>query len=311
MRLLHIIYIVSVVTAFLSCEKATHAPVLPDGSVSFHQQTNQDTIEMPLSILKDSIIVLDIQASLSGSTNSSGNWVTFAVDPDKINDYREVYGEATLLPTGSYVFFKPTVQIPNGAKVSDVAELNIGRQTRLNEYTTYVLPVVIQSVDGQTEGPATESVRYYVFKTGRPAVINKNGWTIADYSSHFNTFVPQNLLDNSLTTYWTSNITQQMPQWVTINFNRQITFSAISYGVPSLLNYPTQGGYPTSIQIETSLDGQTWVDNGIYEGNINNNSQTLPTGLTTATHLRFKVLSAVSYAAVYQAIFINDITLLP
>src|SRR5690606_28707777 len=101
---------------------------------------------------------------------------------------------------------------------SDTAWLNIGQQTKLMEYSSYVLPVVIQSVDGSSEGVANK-VLYYVFKTGKPLFINKKGWTIDSYSSQNGTSSPNFLLDDdNLSTFWASNIAGQMPQWVVINF---------------------------------------------------------------------------------------------
>jgi hypothetical protein len=202
--------------------------------------------------------------------------------------------------------------IAAGASISDSAEINILHETALKGYSTYVLPVIIQSVDGNTEGAVSNRVLYLVFKTGKPTVILKDGWTIAGYSSSYSTFVPANILDaNTTTTYWTSNITLQMPQWIAINFNSTLIFSAVTYSLPTALKYPTYGGYPTSIQIETSMDGTTWVSNGIYAGNIANNTQTITTGLVTAKYLRFTALACVKYASTYSCIFISDIGLLP
>ena len=90
-----------------------------------------------------------------------------------------------------------------------------------------------------------------------------------------------------------------------------MTFTAVNYYFPPALKYPTSGGYPTSIQIETSMDGTTWTTNGIFTGNLVNNMQTLNTGTTTAGYLRFTVLSSVKYAATYAAVFISGIELLP
>src|SRR5690606_36428125 len=126
------------------------------------------------------------------------------------------------------------------------------------------------------------------------------------YSSHFNAFIPTNVLDgDNANTYWTSNITQQMPQWITINFNGEIIFNAVNYHLPPLLGYPAQGGYPTSIKIETSMDGAQWSDRGTFTGNIKDNMQTLELGETVARYLRFTSLASVKYAAVYDAIFIS------
>lgn len=316
MRNTYIAIFCSFVVLLAACSKDdnnTPAP-LPDGSISFNLADGKDTIQMPLSILADSAIVLGFKAALSGSTSGTDHWVNFAVDTTKIAAFRSTYGSALLLPVSSWLFYKSMTKIPAGASLSDSAQLNIGLQTKLTEYSTYVLPVVIQSVDGNTEDVAVSRTIYFVFKTGKPLVINRTGFTISGSSSIQGTFVPTNLIDNNdLGTYWASNITQTMPQWVAINFNRNVTFTAVNYFVPTLLVYPTQGGYPTSIKIETSMDGTAWTDRGIYAGNViaATRTGTLATGEITARYLRFTSLACVKYANVYDAVFIGGISLVP
>ena len=313
MKRLHYIIIIMLTAAIaVSCSKdSEHAP-LADGSITFAQLGESDTIEMPLSILKDSAITLHIQAMLAGDAALRNHQVSFAVDTSKMLEYRNRYGAALLMPHTSYLLYKKDVSIAAGSTLSDNAEINIGQQRKLVELSTYVLPIVISAVDGLVEGPASERVMYLVFKTGEPFAINRVGWTIQEYSSFFSPFRPPLAIDNDdENTYWTSNIVEQMPQWLTINFNEEIEITGVNYFVPKILYYPTQGGYPATIRIETSMDGSTWNDHGIFEGNIVNNTQTLQLGLTTARYLRFTVLSAVKYAATYDAIFISGISLQP
>jgi hypothetical protein len=267
---------------------------------------------MPISILSDSAVVVGLKAVLAGAAASADHWVNFAVDTTRIIDFRNKYGAALLLPLSSYYFYKPQTRLAAGASVSDSAQLNIVLETKLTEYSTYVLPVVIQSVDGNADGTATTKVLYLVLKTGKPAFVNKTGWTIAAFSSANGTLVATNLIDNNiLTTYWASNITQAMPQYVTINFGKNVDFTAVNYYLPTLLKYPTLGGYPTAIMIETSLDGTSWTNKGTYAGNVSNNVQTLPIGQTTAKYLRFTSLACVKYSAIYDAVFISEISLIP
>ncbi len=311
MRKLYISAVCSLMVLLAACSKEEVRVSLPEGSVSFQQNGGKDTLQMPVSILKDSLTVLELKVDLKGTTSSQEHWVNLAIDSTKLNEYRSKYGSATLLPASAYLFYKPTMRIAANGTMSEPAVLNIGAQTKLMEYTTYVLPIVIKSVDGNLDA-APGKVFYYVFKTGKPLFINKVGWAIAGFSSQFNAFVATNLLDNNTTTtYWTSNITQTMPQWVSINFNRDVTFTGVTFSLPTALIFPTQGGYPTSIKIETSMNGTTWVDKGTFAGNIVNKTQTLNTGITTARYLRFTCLAAIKYANTYDAIFISDISLVP
>ena len=312
MRIIYIAIFYSAVLILAACSKDNTTPALPDGSVTFKQAAGKDTLFMPLSIVSDSVIVLGLNATLSDQPAAADHWVNFAVDTTKINAFRSKYGEAVLLPYSSYLFYKQLAKIAAGETISDSVKINIVQETLLKPYTTYVLPIVIQSVDGKQEGAASSRVLYLVFKTGKPLFISKDSWTIAGNSSYYSNFLPTNILDaNTTTTYWTSNITLQMPQWIAINLGTTVTFSAVKYSVPTALKYPTLGGYPTSIQIETSMDGTTWVSNGIFAGNIANNTQTIDTGLLTAKYLRFTALACVKYSNTYSCIFISDISLVP
>jgi hypothetical protein len=313
MRSIYIGILCSFIILVAACSKDDDRAALPENSISFQLAAGKDTVEMPVSILKDTTLVLKLQAALSGTPSSTEHYIGFGVDTTKILAFRARYGSsALLLPATSYLFYRSMVRIAAGGSVSDSAVLNIGQQTKLKEYSTYVLPLVIQSVDGNTDGTATSRVVYFVFKTGKPLFVNKTGWTIAGFSSANGTLAATNVLDdNNLTTYWASNIQQNMPQWFSINFNKDIVFTAVNYYLPTALKYPTLGGYPTSMKIETSMDGTNWVDKGIFAGNIVNNAQTLDIGETTARYLRFTSLAVVKYNADYEAVFISGISLIP
>ncbi|WP_298737981.1 discoidin domain-containing protein [uncultured Chitinophaga sp.] len=308
----YIVLLSFLVLLLAACSKDDGPAPLADGSITFAIAADKDTVQMPLSILADTVITIDVKAALSGNASATDHWISFAVDTSKLDAYRGQYGDAVLLPAESYFFYKPMARLAAGASQSEPGQVNIVLQTKLTEYTTYVLPVVIQSVDGKVEGPFTSRVLYYVLKTGKPLVISKTGWTIAGVSSVFSAFAAANVIDNNKTaTYWASDITQSMPQWIAINLNRTVNFTALSYAVPPTLNYPTLGGYPTSIRIETSMDGTNWVDNGTYAGDISDNMQTINTGAISARYVRFTSLAAVKYASLYFTIFISDISLIP
>lgn len=313
MRKLNIIAVCALMVMLMACSKEKVLMALPEGSISFDLPTSSDLVEVAVPILQDGTSVIEIKAALNDSQSSDNHVVTFATDTTKIVDYRAKYGAATLLPATCYLFFKPQVVLPAGASKSEVAQLNIVQQTRLTELTTYVLPVVIRSVDGKAEGTATNRVVYYVIKTGK-GYVSRTGWTVTTTSVN-GTFVANNLIDaNNTTTYWTSNLTQTMPQAATINFNRDIAFTSVAYYLPSALAYPKNGGYPTSIKIETSMNGTTWVDKGTFAGNIVKDMQIIEIGATTARYLRFTSLASVKYisgANLYEAIFISGIGLVP
>jgi hypothetical protein len=315
MRKLNLTFMFSLIVVLMACKKdGSTVAALPDGSISFDQPLTSDVIEMPTDILANVTTVLQMKATLMGSTSTDSHNITFAVDTSKIAGYRAKYGSALVLPITTYLFYKPLVKLAAGETKSEAALLNIGQQTTLTEYSTYVLPVVIKAVDGQTNGPATGRVIYYVFKTGKPFFVNKTGWTItASSQNNATTNAAGSILDaNNATTYWLSSPAQFMPQSVIINFNKSVDFTQLIYYFPTNLSYPKNGGYPTSMQIETSMDGTTWTSRGIFAGNIVNNEQTLDMGGTaTGKYLRFTVLSCVQFAGVYDAVAISGMVLKP
>ncbi|ANI89662.1 sialidase [Arachidicoccus ginsenosidimutans] len=296
---------------FSACSKDNIKSVLPADNISIQASSGTDTLVTAMPVLKDSVIVVGLKAKLSGGTSTGDHWITFAVDTTKVSDYNSTYGNGTLLPSNAYLFYKPMCHIVAGSDMSDSVQINIIQESKLDGYIDYVVPIVIQSIDGNVQDIAKEQVFYVVFKAGKPTFIRKTKWTIAGVSSSYSTYVATNILDDNPATYWTSNITQSMPQWIAINFNQEISFSAVTYRLPTSLYYPNYGGYPTSIKIETSMDGTNWIDNGTFAGDISNNMQTLNTGEVTANYLRFTSLSCVPYASAYNAIFISEIGLVP
>lgn len=303
----------ALVMLLAACSKDKQTPSLPDASVSFDLPNGKDTLQVvDMPITENVPLVFNIRAALLNGQASADHRVSFDIDTTKITQFREKYGDAAILPGTSYLFYKPDVVIQAGSSVSDAAELNVGQQKKLRGRRTYVLPVVIRSVDSRIEGPATNRVIYYVFKTAKAQEIPRDAWTIAAFSSQNSSAVGAvNVMDaNDGSTYWLSSTAQRMPQFVTINFNEEYTFYGVKYFYPSILPYPSSGGHPTSIMVETSMNGTTWTNKGTFAGNLVNKEQTLEIGETTARYLRFTVLAAVPYSTL-PIVFVSGISLVP
>src|SRR5690606_13795079 len=139
MRNIYITILCSFIAVLAACSKDNNsrpAP-LPDGTVSFNLAANKDTIEMPLSILADSAIVIDFNAVLSGKASDDDPWVNFSVDTTQIAGFPARFGDPFLPPGSSWVFYKAMARIPAGQTLSESVQINIGLQTRLTEYSTY------------------------------------------------------------------------------------------------------------------------------------------------------------------------------
>lgn len=301
----------------MACKKDKVRETLPDGSVTFDLPASTEVVTTSLDIKSIRVLSMEMKATLQGNTSSDVHYVTFAADTTKIAAYRAKYGSAALLlPTPNYLYFKPIVAIAPGTNVSEAAVLNLSVQTSFKPHSTYVLPVTIVAIDGQPQDPATRRVVYYVFNTGDPLYLDNTGYTLtATASSTSGTNTAAKAVDaTTSTTYWASATTASLPQWVSIDFARNVTFSGLDYFFPSAVT-ATTGGYTTSAKVETSLDNVTWTDKGTYAVDVNNSAkmQTINlASLTTARYLRFTILAATPYTAgtvTYSIGFVGGILL--
>lgn len=317
---LNLLAICTVVLLFMACKKdKTDREPLPEGSVIFDVPASTDVVARDFDIRNVSVVSVEMKATLQGNTSSDVHYVTFATDTTKIVDYKLKYGSsALLLPTESYLYYKPTVAIAPGTNLSEAAVLNLSFQTTLQPFTTYVLPLTIASIDGIPQDPKTRKVVYYVFNTKEPRYVSHTGFTLgATASSEFGANTALRAVDAATgTTFWASSNTVPLPQWLNIDFARNVTFSGLDYFFPTGLTV-ANGAQTTSAKVETSLDNITWVDKGTYEINVNNTARThtinFPS-LTTARYLRFTVLAANPYVAsatiTYNICFVGGILLL-
>lgn len=316
---INLLAVCAVLLMFMACKKdESDREVLAEGRVNFDLPAATDLIARSLDIKNISLVSMELKAILQGNASPDVHYITFETDTTKITDYRNKYGSsALLLPTTSYLFYKPTVALAAGTNISEPAILNLSYQTMLKARSTYVLPLAIASIDGQVQDPKTRRIIYYVFNTGEALYVDHTGYTLTATASSTNgTNVAGRAVDaNTLGTYWLSNVTAALPQWVTADFEREVSFSGLDYFFPTAVVYATVGGNTTSAKIETSSDGTTWVDKGTYPVDIKNaeRKQTinLPS-VTSARYLRFTILTAVPYVsggATYSVGFVGGIVL--
>lgn len=309
MNRIHILlYTISACMLF-ACGKENVTPSLPAGTVSIQGLTVKDTLVKEVAITRDTAIIIGLKAVLDGQSSTIDHIVTFRPDTTRMTAYRTRYGNATLLPYGSYVFFRSQCRIPAGASVSDSIQVNLTGQTKLKAETVYVLPVIIQHVDGTANAVAPGQVLYIVTKTGKSPSI-KTGWSIVSASSvNSASNAAEFVLDEDLNTAWASAFAP-MPQHLVIDFGKQLTFNGVSYfSVPaSSFSY---GGYPTKVKIEVSTNGTAWIDKGTYNGATTAVTWKQSIGLTTARYLRFTVLEAAPYILGLEVVQIGDISIIP
>jgi len=300
---LNILAMLLLILLLTACKKNNSGrEALDDGRVVFDLPTSTEVVTSSIDIKNVSLHSMEMKASLQGSASSDVHYVTFATDTTKILDYRLKYGNnALLLPTNTYLYYKPTVAIAAGSNVSEPAVLNLSFQTALRPRSTYVLPLTIAAVDGKIQDPVTRKVIYYVFNTGDALYVDHTGYTpTATASSTSGTNVASRAIDaNTGGTYWASATTVTLPQWVSIDYGHEFTFSGLDYFFPTAVT-PAMGGYTTSAKIESSSNGTSWIDRGTYAIDVNNvlKKQTLNfPALITGRYVRFTILSATPYVS--------------
>ncbi len=300
-----------IVLLFAACSKDSITE-LSTGSVSIQgYSSTTDTLVKEMPLVTDSVITFKLGAMLNGQPATSDHYIRFAVDTSKIALYREKYGDAFLLPDISYFFFKSDCYIRAGSTLSDSIAMNIVQENSLRPYSTYVLPLVIQSVNGQKNAVAPGEVMYLVFKAGKASVIGKAEWKIVSVSSEWEPGMAVEAIDNILTTGgWASDPYGSMPQNIVIDFGYPVTFSAVT-DHPRYYEIGQQGGVPTKVKIELSMDGTSWTDKGTFDLEHLEEQVIDMGGECTAQYMRFTVLEATLMFGAYEAVYLTEIGLNP
>ncbi len=316
---LNLLAICTIVILLSACKKNEPNPeTLADGRVTFDLPTSTDVvlISPQYDIKTTRLVTLEMKTALQGDVSSDAHYITVAPDTAKIAEYRTKYGStAVLLPTTSYLLYKSNITIAAGSNLSDAAVLNLGFQKTLKKFTTYVLPVAITTIDGVAQDPRSRKVVYYVLTTGDGLYLDNTGFTLTATASSVNgANSAANAVDaNLLGTYWLSNITQALPQWLNIDLKRDVTFSGLEYYFPTAVAYATVGGNTTSVQIETSSDNVIWANKGTYAVDVKNTDRMSIINLAspvTARYVRINVLAAAPYVSggvTYSVCFVGGI----
>lgn len=287
-----------------ACKKDNTAGVtagLTMGSVYIREAASADTLSYIAPVTADSVITMRISAAVKNRFGSGGHTVYFRIDTSLMKKYIGKYGNAMLLPANNYFVFRQLVALGD---TTYPAEINVIKETQLLPSATYVLPVTIDSIQGQPEAVDTaKSTLFLLVKTGKSPFVPKNTWSVVDYSSQSAAvYSPNNLIDNDPSTIWTTVFNDVMPQYVVIDMGQAYRISAVNFTAANNLY-----GYPKNINIQVSTDGAQWSDMGTFPGLGVLTVQSLHIGPVTARYVRFTVLDA---APLVYTIGTNTITYL-
>jgi F5/8 type C domain/Domain of unknown function (DUF1735) len=285
-----------------ACNKK-NTPAFATGAIYIREAASSDTLSYSIPYAKDTLITMEFSAAVSGHPLPGLHHVVFGVDTTKIADYRALHGNAILLPSANYFVDWNDCEIAPDSTLSEPAQINLLNASQLDASTTYVLPVVIDNVDGLTGIAQPGQVLYLQVRTGASLYLSKTGWNIVSFSSELlPTYGPANLLDSNNTTDW---FTSGVPQNVVIDMGQSNTFSKITFTDDP--TYVGLGGYPTQIDIQVSTDGVAWTDKGTFTGTGTTSPQLLDIGRSTARYFNFIIQKSVLFAGISPAIIIGDI----
>jgi hypothetical protein len=232
MKRIHCLIYLLAICLLNACRKDGAGPSLVPGSVSIQTDAGKDTLRKEVSVLKDTIVIVGLQAVLNDQPATGDHIVTFRIDSTRMTAFRAKYGSAALLPYDAYFFYRNQVRIPAGASVSDSIQLNLVKQTTLRPDNTYVLPLIIRDVDGNSDA-MKEQVLYLVVKTAKIPPTSKANWTVTA-SSTLGANKASNVLDaDDQNTAWAS-APGPMPQYLIVDFGSLISFSGVTYRTPNV-----------------------------------------------------------------------------
>jgi len=201
--------------------------------------------------------------------------IELAIDASKVAEYNiQNNSNYELPPGGSYALESPTVEINRNFGGSNSAKLRVNA-INLGGTKSYIIPVSIKNVS--PELPITKGLQttYYivngVYESNPFPPIPLTGWKIIDFSDDDYDAIGGRApfcIDGDKTTCWLSTYRKvngwrpTHPHHVTIDMAREHTLHGLKlYGRTGTSNAYL---FPKTLQIETSIDGQSWKSVGIF-----------------------------------------------
>lgn len=281
-----------------ACHKESRSPELPNGALKagsvFIAGPNQgDTFDFQVPVRKDSVITLRFSAGITEKIPSGTYSASFSVDTSLISKYTAKYGNALLLPTSNYFIFKNTVKLGPDSLRSTAAQINVLLQSQLKGLTTYVLPVHLQNVNGNTNAiDLSRNVAFLKIHTGENPFVNRSDWMVSRVSFEEEPDLAKNVFDNDLNSRWITNQFGRPEEayFLEIDMGQVHPLISINYRIV----YGDEG-YPTKISIETSLDGTQWESKGVFSGSPSADTKILGFRKSNARYFRFTILEYSGY----------------
>jgi len=254
-----------------SCEPEEFA--VPDAekySKVFMQSASESSLAVNLE-MEDTWFEIPVGAGFGGvNLPSSDIHVNFKVDPSLVAAYNERNGtNYPVMPEESYKFLESSAVISKGTASSNSVILNVN-PSKLGGIMAYLLPVSIESIDGNAEVNEGLKTTYYLVK-GTYSVnpyerMERTDWSIADFSTDENENASGgrviHTIDGSVTTFWATqwrDAKPNPPHHITIDMGSIQPLHGVYIAGRLASGVPKSNGNPREIIIETSVDGVNWT----------------------------------------------------
>jgi len=201
--------------------------------------------------------------------------VDFTIDPSLVEEYNQLNNtQYSLPPQGSYKIADASVQIQPGNSGSNTTNLEVN-PVLLQGTKQYIIPVKIDQVEPAIPIAQNLQTTYFIvngfYETNPFEPISNADWLIHDYSDDDYDGIGGRApycIDSDVNTCWLSTYRRVdgwrpgHPHFVAIDMKESHTLHGIT--LFGRLGANNAYLFPKNVLIQTSTDGQTWVDAGTY-----------------------------------------------
>ncbi|UII18955.1 BT_3987 domain-containing protein [Fulvivirga ligni] len=263
-----LILILLVAICFTGCDEDEEPKIyMPDAkSVVSATFDITDTVTYSVSIVGADYPTVDVSAD--GEIT-----VDFKVDSDKVAEYNQSMGtDYAIMPSDNFSF-DATGVIANGESMSLPLKLIIKNGEQLEAFSSYLLPITIDKVNGGKTGDVRQTT--YFILTRSPALedlptLDRSGWTIAGFSTEEpgeggGNGLADKILDGDYATFWHSKWAggeAPAPHYLIIDMGEEVMVHGIS--IVNRDQKDSEWGQAKDFTVSLSTDGENFVSNGSF-----------------------------------------------
>lgn len=218
--------------------------------------------------------VFNVYANYSGLLDlDHGVYVTFEARPELVEEYNTTMSAAyKVLPVQNYLLEHRTVAISAGSMNSDAMQVTLCPDGLLSK-GPYMLPITISHVsDKDVTVNADLKTLYVVVKYDDSSLTFENyaktGWEVLECSSDAEGHGPEAVLDGDPDTWWEGvqtldeSMGQKLTHSLTVDMLRPVVVHGLGIRARTRMFAGAEyhyAGQPRQVEVELSLDKQTWV----------------------------------------------------